>query len=97
MSAHMIPSTSKTSSPSSPVLKTHLTILNEIDASSSAETPSPPPLPTEKQPPVANTEATDEASNSSVYAAIKIKQTTKQPTTAGKKNDDPKYAVINLP
>ncbi|XP_037542108.1 B- and T-lymphocyte attenuator [Nematolebias whitei] len=102
-STHMIPNIPQTSTPTSPVLQTHLSVLKEIYGSSLAETTtsslSSPP--TENQPPIANTTAKGQASNSPVYAVINHQQrgtssARKQPAM-DKKEDDLKYAVVNLP
>lgn len=99
----MIPNIPQTSTPTSPVLQTHLSVLNGIYGSSLAETTtlslSSPP--TETQPPVASTKTKGQASNSPVYAVINHQQggtssATKQPAMY-KKDDDLKYAVVNLP
>lgn len=87
MPIHMIPTLPKRSNPSAPVLETHLSVLNDIYSSSTAEMPTLPPfiIPAESQ--------------QAVYAVISHSQRTPAVNLHANSNKDKNsaYAVINLP
>ncbi|XP_024860403.2 B- and T-lymphocyte attenuator isoform X1 [Kryptolebias marmoratus] len=104
ISTQAIPNTPKTSARTSPALQTHLSVLNDIYCSNSAETTtttsSVPSLPADNQPPVATTAAEGQAANSSVYAVINHQQSrtsSRKQSAIYEKVDDLQYAAVNLP
>ncbi|XP_044072321.1 B- and T-lymphocyte attenuator [Siniperca chuatsi] len=101
MSTHVIPDLPKRSAPSTHVLQTHFSILNDICTPNTAEKPlsQPPLMTTENQPAVANTADKSQVLDRAVYAVINHRQPgipAREQHTVTKQNKNTEYAAINV-
>lgn len=97
MSTCMIPDLPKRSDPTTPVLQTHFSVLNDIYCPSSTGTPLSPPFTiTNRNQPLTNIPNESQVSDCAVYAVINHRQPMLPARKQQTATKNPEYATISV-